>query len=378
MNIALIRKRFSENGQGGGAEKVAARFAAEFIKRGHSVTVVSQLFDAKETESLRHLKVRKNILPSICGTSSFHKNARKALTGHKFDIVYSMCRTYPVDVFRVTEQLHSEWLKVGYGPMAFLNPRHRKILSLERKTLNPANTRHVVTNSELVREQIIRNFAFPPDRISVVRNGVDKNIFSPARSQEERFELKKEVGLPQDKLILLFTAANFRIKGLEEAIRACAALPSEMQEKIVLAVIGGDRAEPYLKTASALGFGKNIIFIGKSKRMRDFYACSDLLLYPSMYEPFANVCLEACACALPVLTTRLNGSSELIREGENGFLMNDSSEIEKMTAAIYGFASFPTERRESFRIAALDAVSDYSWEKHAAELEKIFNRLMDK
>jgi len=378
MEIALIRKRFNAAGLGGGAEKVAARFAGEFIKRGHKVTVVSESFTGNETESLKHLKVKKNLLPSVCGTSAFHKNAQKALKDHKFDIVYSMCRTFPVDVFRVTEQLHAEWLKVGYSKLAQLNPRHRAILSLEKKSLSPANTRHVVTNSELVKKQIIDIFSFPAERISVVRNGVDRDVFFPAESTDERQALRKKLGLIEDKLILLFAAANFRIKGLGQAMRSCAALPAETRNKIMLVVVGGGKQEPYQELAGELALTENIVFMGKKNNMRDFYACSDLLLYPSMYEPFANVCLEACACALPVLTTRLNGSSELVVEGRNGFLLNDSSEIEKMTESIQSFASFSDQKRNEFRAAALDAVKSYSWEKHAEELEKIFKELLRK
>jgi len=378
MNIALIRKRFNTAGLGGGAEKVAARFADEFIKRGHTVTVVSESFSGNQTESLHHLKVGKNILPSVCGTSAFHANAQKALKGHEFDIVYSMCRTFPVDVFRVTEQLHAEWLKVGYSRFARLNPRHRSILSLEKKALDSANTRHVVTNSELVKKQIIDIFKFPAERISVVRNGVDRDVFFPASSEKERFCLREKLGLSRDKLVLLFAAANFRIKGLGQAMKACAALPAEMKKNIQLVIVGGGKQEPYQRLAEELGISKNIAFMGKKNNMRDFYACSDLLLYPSMYEPFANVCLEACACALPVLTTRLNGSSELVADRRNGFLLGDSSEIEKMTEAIASFASFPEKKRNEFRVAALDAASSYSWEKHAGGLEKIFRGLLRK
>lgn len=375
MNIALIRKRFNCSGQGGGAEKVAARFVDEFIKRGHSVTVVSESFTGNETESLKHLKVGKSLLPSVCGTSSFHKNAQKALKGRNFDIVYSMCRTFPVDVFRVTEQIHAEWLKVGYSRLARLNPRHRSILSLERKALDPANTRHVVTNSELVKKQIIDIFAFPAERISVVRNGVDRSVFFPA-DEKERAALRKNLGLSGDKLILLFAAANFRIKGLAQAIRSCAELPVATRKNIQIVVVGGGKKEPYLQLAAKLGIDRHIVFEGKKNNMRDYYACSDLLLYPSMYEPFANVCLEACACSLPVLTTRLNGSSELVSDSKNGFLLNDSSEIEKMTDAIERFSSLSLEKRDEFRTAALDATSNYSWEKHAAGLEKIFRGLL--
>ena len=376
MKIALLRRKFDANG-GGGAEKVAVNFAREFMQRGHSVTVFSEKFDSGQGAGPDWVKVPKGGIASLSGTAAFHKNVQKLLKEHKFDIVYTMCRTFPTDVFRVTEQLHAEWMPVGYSKLACLNPRHRSILRLERLALSPLNTRHVVTNSELVKRQVAERFGYPEHRISVVRNGVDRQIFFPVETPAEKEKLRQNLELPAAKLILLFAAGNFRIKGLESAMRAIAGLEAETRDRALIVVLGGDDSRPWLKLAADLDLADKVLFVGRQKNMRDYYAASDLLLYPSMYEPFANVCLEACACALPVLTTRLNGSSELVEHGINGYLVDNAECVKEMTVGIEAFAALSENARSEFSSAARDAANDYSWERHADDLENIFIKLME-
>jgi UDP-glucose:(heptosyl)LPS alpha-1,3-glucosyltransferase len=373
MRIALLRRKFNING-GGGAEKVAANFVREFISRGHSISVFSEEFEGETSEKLKWEKVPKTGF-AFSKTAGFHKNAQKALKSHEFDIVYSLCRTYPVDVFRVTEQLHSEWLPIYYSKLAEFNPRHRSILELEKKSLSPENTKRVVTNSELVKKQVVEKFNYPEERISVVRNGVDKKIFYPIQTPEEKVELKKKLSIPKDKTILLFAAGNFKIKGLEQAMRALAGISKESRDKTLLIALGGDNQEPYEILAQKLGLEGNLEFPGKKKNMRDYYSASDLLLYPSMYEPFANVCLEACACGLPVLTTRLNGSSELIKHGKNGYLLGKADELNKMSEYIEDFLGQSNEKKNEFSREAVKAAESCDWKKHADELECIFIEL---
>lgn len=373
MNIALIRKVF--NADGGGAERVAANFVREFAKKGHTITVFSEKFKGETSDSLRWVKVPKSVFRFVSSTYFFHREVQKMLRDRNFDIVYSMCRTYPADVVRVTEQIHAEWLPIGYGTFAGYLPRHRLILELEKKTFMPQNTRHIVTNSNLVKRQIVSRFSYPEDRISVVRNGVDRNIYLPARDEEERKKIRSELGISPEKHILLFVAANFRIKGLDVAIKTLSGLKPDLKKNALLYVIGGDDSMLYKKLARDLSVGENVYFAGARKNVRDFYVASDLLFYPSLYEPFANVCLEACACALPVITTEQNGSSEMIQNGVNGYLVKDAGCEADMTAHLNGFLSMSNENRGNMAKSAYEASLSYDWQKHVDELENIFNKV---
>jgi UDP-glucose:(heptosyl)LPS alpha-1,3-glucosyltransferase len=86
-----------------------------------------------------------------------------------------------------------------------------------------------------------------------------------------------------------------------------------------------------------MGLGDRVRFAGHDLDMPAEYARADLLVHPAIYEPFANVCLEALASGVPVVTSRINGASEIIRHGENGAIVEHADDIDGLVAAIRSF-----------------------------------------
>ncbi|MFA6715207.1 MAG: glycosyltransferase family 4 protein [Victivallales bacterium] len=373
MKIALIRNKYSPGS--GGAEKVAEKFVTHFTDRGHEITVFSEKFSGRESDKLKWRKVPRG--SGMSKTSSFHRQVQNILSKDncrdEFDIVYTMCRTFPADIFRVTEQLHYEWLPIGYSRLAKFNPRHRSILKLEQKTIDPVNMRYIIVNSKLLKEQVVKRFNYPEERISQVSNGVDRKVFFPAENGEKE-EIKKRLHL-SDRFVCIFVAANFKIKGLNEAIRAIAGLNEELRKRVTLLVVGKDKAKPFLELAEKLNVTENLVFAGKQSNMREYYIASDLLLYPSHYETFGNVILEACACGVPVLTTSMVGAAELIKDNQNGFLVKSAKKIDQITAFLEAYMELPESEHRKFAERALAATAGYTWEKHVSDLESIFKKV---
>jgi UDP-glucose:(heptosyl)LPS alpha-1,3-glucosyltransferase len=79
-------------------------------------------------------------------------------------------------------------------------------------------------------------------------------------------------------------------------------------------------------------------------------------VHPAIYEPFSNTCLEAMACGLPVVTSRINGASEIVRPGENGNVVEDPADIPALAAAIECFLN-PVLRARAGVAARLTAES---------------------
>ena len=388
MKIAVIKKNYSS--QGGGAERYTRMVCESLAAKGHDVFVLSETFDAEKTDRIDHILVPSPALsmPSSSGTMAFHRRVRRLLDSRslrqkpdtrapRFDVVYALSRTFPVDVFRATEQIHADWLCQSYSPAQRLNPRHRGILWLEEKIYDPANTKAVVTNSSLAKKLISSNFKFPEDRLHVIRNGVDRRTFRPADIDEKK-ALRRDILLTcaaeeaeANQLLVLFAAGNFRIKGLDYAIRALREAEAASGARMRLLVVGDDKPGPYVKLAAKLGLWDRVHFLGGRRDMRSCYAAADILLLPSLGEPFANVCLEACACALPVITTERNGSSELIQDGTNGFIIKEASDIGAIAARLSQFANFSPGRRLVFADAALRASATYTWESHIDSLEAL-------
>lgn len=378
LKIALIRKKYMPDK--GGAEKTAARFVENFTANGHEVTVFSELFVADETDNLKWIKVPKSSIPSLCRTTSFHRQAQKILSKNNlrddFDIVYSMCRTYPVDIFRVTEQLHTKWLPIGYSSLARFNPRHRGIIKLEKKSFDQRKTKMVVASSKFIKQQIIEEFDFPEANIRVIYNGMNHDKFYPATA-DEKIAARKEINIDPHRNICLFCAGNFKIKGLAEAIEVIAGLKEKLRNNTLLLVVGGDKPAPFIKLAEEYGIAKNIIFAGPQKNMRDYYIASDILLYPSRYETFSNVCLESLGCGVPIITTRQIGAYELINEAVNGFSVNSSENIDEMSHFLSAFLELPQNDRDKCSKAATASVKDFTWEKHIKQLEELFYEVVE-
>jgi len=371
MKIAIIRKRFLLSG-GGGAEKYGSMVAHELVRRGHQVTIFSEEFSGETSKSLHWVKVPCMDLFSLCPAMRFHKAVQAVLDRKAFDVVYALCRTYPCDVVRVTEQVHSIWMPMHYSPLARFNPRHRGILKLERKTYSPLNTGWIVTNSELLKSQIVEAYNFPADRIHMIRNGLDRKVFSPPNGAE-RHSFRERLKL-RDEFTMLFAAANFKIKGLEQALRVFAGLEPSLKARSVLLVVGGDSAAKWARLASRLGLGDKVHFLGERKMMREFYAASDLLLYPSMYETFSNVCLESLACGLPVLTTAMTGAAELVKEGSNGYVVKDHLQVKEMIRIVDAYGAMDHHARSIMSQAAIDSTSGLTWERHAQELVPLLEK----
>lgn len=373
MEIAILKKKYDDSG--GGAERYTAKVASALSIRGHEVSVLAETFRSSALCNINFIKIQRSNFKGFSRTANFHAMVQKTLKGHKFDLVYSVSRTYPTDIFRISEQIHAEWIRIAYKSWQRLNPRHFELLRLEKKIYSVKNTKALVTNSMLTKAQVIKNFGYPEEKIHFIRNGVDRQTFYPSSGPDEISEIRRSLQLPENKLILLFPAGNFKIKGFDSIIKTLLLLEPGLRANIFIAAVGGDLDRSGTSLLEKYGLEKNVRFEGRQSRMRDYYAASDLLFYPSLYEPFANVCLEACACGLPVLTTALNGSSELVTHGSGGYVVPSAGDTVKMAEHISEFFNMPMSGRAKFAETALMNSLPYDWDKHLDALEKLFSEI---
>jgi UDP-glucose:(heptosyl)LPS alpha-1,3-glucosyltransferase len=146
--------------------------------------------------------------------------------------------------------------------------------------------------------------------------------------------------------------------------------------KCGLRVIGRDRIEPYLRLAKECGVENLIRFEGPSGKIQEAYRAADLLVFPTLYDPFANVCLEALACGLPVLTTTTNGSSEVITEGADGYVVDgaEAGLAENLVARITEFVTLGTDRRAAMRKQARAKAERFTIEGNARRVVEVLGQ----
>ncbi len=122
--------------------------------------------------------------------------------------------------------------------------------------------------------------------------------------------------------MFLFVGSGFARKGLEVLARAAVRLVRRGRTFRVVVVGKGDPA-PYRRLLRNGGAEDRFVFTGPVAGAVDFYLGGDAFVFPTVYEPFSNACLEAMAAGLPVVTTAVNGAAEVLRDGESGFVLPD-------------------------------------------------------
>ena len=245
MRLAFVKKRFSVYG---GAEQYLRTMLGELKKEGHDLHVFANRWT--DEPGLAFHKVGVLPMTSFLSVLSFNKNVASGLKKERFDCIVSFERTEYQDIYRAGDGCHRAWLDIRgeaeplYRRLSFsLNPLHRYTLSLEKKIFD--ETPMIIANSGMVKDQIIKYYGAPADRIAVAHNGVDLTRFSPDNRTSWRASVRNSLGIGERDRVLLFVGTGFRRKGLHTLIRALPETKRSIKgEKLVALVLGkGDSTE---------------------------------------------------------------------------------------------------------------------------------------
>jgi glycosyltransferase involved in cell wall biosynthesis len=210
----------------------------------------------------------------------------------------------------------------------------------------PSRTRHLVAVSGGVADELERFYPAMASRLSVIPNGVDRERFKP--DPGARTEVREALRLGEQDLLLLFVGSEWTGKGLSHAIEAIGQAIGWH-----LVVLGEGDSERYRRHADAVEASRRVHFLGR-RAPEAFYAAADAFTLPSAYEAFPLVALEAISAGLPILASRVNGVTDALVHGRNGwFVRTDGADIAvrlRQLAADEGFRRRMGE--ESRRISA--------------------------
>src|SRR5690606_35017372 len=137
-----------------------------------------------------------------------------------------------------------------------------------------------------------------------------------------------------------------------------------------LRVVGRDDPAPYRKLAADLGVDRLVRFDAPFRNIETAYQSADLLVFPTLYDPFANVCLEALACGLPVLTTTHNGASEIVTGGLDGYVIDGAGDAlaEAIVPKLEVFLNLPPAGRAEMRRNAAGKAAAHDIDGNAARV----------
>ncbi len=373
MKIAIVCKKFSL--RMGGLERYSVNLSRELVRLGHEVHVFSNSFDEEPGIIFHYVPMLRFSSPGK--NLSFAYLAGQALSKMRFDIIHSMERILYQDIFRVSDGINPIQLLQRY-PNSLIRkfksagPRRLVLSYLEKKIFREGGCKCIMTNSDLVKNQIIEHYGVDPEKIHVIYNGVDTSRFHPGVKAKYRTTVRKKFGIGEADLVLLFVSNDFKLKRLKTILSVMRLLENN---RIKLLVAGKDNEKPYLKWVAENGLGKSVLFLGSQKEIEKIYAAADILVLPTLYDAFANVCLESMACGVPVITTCTNGAAWVIADGEHGYILKTQIPDE-LKSRIEALES-PIKRSEMGAQAAAKA-ADFTMERHMRKLLALYENVRHK
>ncbi len=294
--------------------------------------------------------------------SVYRTRGPKIILSHGDSLIGDVCVMHAVNRASLSEKRrggHYAWL---------INPTNLWVTWRDWWMLKRGRYRRIVAISERVRADLKDYYHVADERIVTIPNGINLTRFTPANVRH-RASMRASFGVPDDVPLLLFVGSQFRLKGLEFVIRA---LP-QMETKAILLVVGGDSAAQFKRLAEQLNVSDRVIFAGARRDLPEIYPAADAFVFPTMYETFALVCLEAMASGLPVLASPVGGIEDYLVDNQNGFHIERDSSL--IASRLDQLLSDPN-LQSRFREGGLATVKNYSWEKIAGRYVNLFDELI--
>ncbi len=209
----------------------------------------------------------------------------------------------------------------------------------------------VTAISNYLKQATIDTFQF--DRIEVIPNFVCPSEYKPRPDCELR------QALSPDAAPILVHVSNFRpVKRPVDCVEILARVLKKTPARLVMVGDGSERTNA-IHRARSLGVFDRCAFVGKQPRIVDYLCAADVLLLPSEQESFGLAALEAMACEVPVVASRVGGVPEVVDDGETGFL-SETGDIEKMADDAARLLADEEFRRQMGRRARESAISRYN------------------
>lgn len=230
----------------------------------------------------------------------------------------------------------------------------------------------IVAVSDSVARDVVSRLRAVQNRVVTVHNAADIDRIDQASPSD----LRGELGLPADTLLLGFAGRLIPLKGVRVAIEACAEL-RQTDPRVHLVVVGDGTLRLSLeKQARALGIADAVHFVGTRRDVPGILKSVDVYVQPSLWEGLPMVVLEAMAAGVAVVATGVDGTPELVVDGETGLLV-PPRDPGAFAAAISSLLSAP-ERRQAMGRAGRQRVEDhFTFAAAARKVESIYREVME-
>lgn len=240
---------------------------------------------------------------------------------------------------------------------------------MEKLVFKPNRTKMLIPLSNRMKRECLEHFPYDETNVRVIPNGVNLQKFRPY-SESEKAAVRRELNLSESARILLFMGGDWPRKGLDDVIAAFHKVASKHPD-LHLVIVGRGSIAQYSAQVEEK-FKQRVLFAGLQEQPEKWFGASDLFVFPTDYETFPLVGLEAAAAGLVIFSTRVGGMEDLLEDGVNGvFIERDAHDIAiKLDKALSNW--------QSYRILgarARESVQYLTWDETYKKMLRVYDHI---
>ncbi len=360
----------------GGSGIVGSELGRELAERGHSVHFISYALPTRLCElgeRLRFHEVEMFDYPLFEYAPYDLALASKIIEVAEAEEIDLMHMHYAIPHATAAYLAREMYRTKRYLP--FVTTLHGTDITLvgTRKSFMPitrfsiAESDAVTAVSSYLAEETRRIFG--ENRVEVIPNFINSSQYW------RRPNPKLRASLAAENEAILIHVSNFRpVKRIEDCIHTLARVREAVRARLVMCGDGPARQQAE-QLAHDYGFSDEVIFSGQVPNIADYLSVADVLLVPSETESFGLAALEALACEVPVIATRVGGLSEVVLDGETGYLV-PVGDIDSMAKRAIEILLDPEKRRVMGARGRTWAVDQYNTERVIPKYIDLYQRVM--
>lgn len=236
----------------------------------------------------------------------------------------------------------------------------------------------IIADSNTVADHVSCIEKIPRSKFTVIYNGVEINEIEKSKKEfsEKREEIRKEISASEDELVFLTVARLVIQKNHELMIRGFVKFLSKGGKGKLVIIGDGILMNELKKLSKDLNIENSFIFLGERQDIYRFYAVSDFFLLTSLREGFCISAMNGLAFGLPLISTRVAGVVEYLKDGKNGYFVDDTEEsISDTLTKVSSLSDFDLNKMKA---NAEETSKDFSVEAHAEKYRQLFNECLKK
>jgi glycosyltransferase involved in cell wall biosynthesis len=232
----------------------------------------------------------------------------------------------------------------------------------------------LVAVSPEVRDDLVRLGIAPAKKFAVIRLGIELED-RVAPDADDRAETRRLLGIPADRFVVGWIGRMTSVKRTEDVLRAFKHLRDGGVDASLCLVGDGPQRGAVERRAHELGVMRQTLFLGFQEEVAQYYAAFDALVLPSLNEGTPVSAIEALAAGRPVVATRVGGVPDVVRDGENGFLV-DPGAVMDLAERLSRLAQDPALLERMARAGRRSVVPRYAVDRLVADVDRLYRSLL--